>query len=54
MFQSKMLMWELFVVRLKRERSLLYERRKSAVWVARKKIRIDIFPLLIEELICTN
>lgn len=37
MFQSKMLMWELFVVR-QRERSLiLCKRRKLAVWAVREK-----------------
>lgn len=38
MFQSKTLMWELFVVRLKREINiLLYKKKKSAVWAAMEK-----------------
>lgn len=60
MFQSKTLMWELFVVRLKREINiLLYKKKKSAVWAAMEKKKIEkhievIFLLITEELICTN
>lgn len=39
-------MWELFVVRLKRERNiLLYKGKKSAVWAAKEKKKRNTYKL---------